>query len=288
MKIFIFESEIKLKSRIYELKSSFSGSVSIVIDRGNEIFSNHDFVQSDFKVYVLRESFPWGNKDRWALANQDKFDLFVTTQKSVISDFTAPCIYVPFATSWVEPIGDICPEKDYAISYMPGRKIMREFEGHAVRHNLYAILEKDGISKFSQARLDLFPPSKWVDKKETIFDPYQFSIVIENVISDGWFTEKLVDCFLRKTVPIYRGDPSIGDIFDPAGIFAFTDGADFVSSTAKIEKDTYRSLERVIQYNYDKALSFITPTIPIPQGETMNSFNGRAIKAVCDYLELKS
>ena len=32
---------------------------------------------------------------------------------------------------------------------------------------------------------------------------YRFSVVIENCKRDYWFTEKLIDCFVTGTIPIY-------------------------------------------------------------------------------------
>jgi hypothetical protein len=42
---------------------------------------------------------------------------------------------------------------------------------------------------------------------------YQFSIAIENTKEDGYFTEKLGDCILTDTTPIYMGCPNIQDYF---------------------------------------------------------------------------
>ena len=47
---------------------------------------------------------------------------------------------------------------------------------------------------------------------------YRFSIVVENEAIPGWHTEKILDCFLTGTVPIYWGDPNISDIYDTRGI----------------------------------------------------------------------
>ena len=47
---------------------------------------------------------------------------------------------------------------------------------------------------------------------------YKFSIIIENDIDDYWFTEKILNCFATKTVPIYVGSPLVEKIFNPDGI----------------------------------------------------------------------
>lgn len=47
---------------------------------------------------------------------------------------------------------------------------------------------------------------------------YKFSIVIENDIDDYWYTEKILNCFATKTIPIYVGAKKISVRFNPNGI----------------------------------------------------------------------
>lgn len=47
---------------------------------------------------------------------------------------------------------------------------------------------------------------------------YKFAVVIENYIDDYWFTEKILNAFASKTVPIYLGARKIGEFFNPDGI----------------------------------------------------------------------
>ncbi|QSA96817.1 glycosyltransferase [Methylococcus sp. EFPC2] len=49
---------------------------------------------------------------------------------------------------------------------------------------------------------------KWVG-----LAPYEYSIAYENTISDYYFTEKLMDCFVAHTIPIYVGSPRIYQFF---------------------------------------------------------------------------
>ena len=50
------------------------------------------------------------------------------------------------------------------------------------------------------------------DDRSILFNS-QFSIATENAAVDNYFTEKLMDCFLTKTVPIYYGSSNIGEFF---------------------------------------------------------------------------
>ncbi|MER9007650.1 MULTISPECIES: glycosyltransferase family 10 [unclassified Mesorhizobium] len=43
--------------------------------------------------------------------------------------------------------------------------------------------------------------------------PYRYSIAFENTRADYYFTEKLMDCFVAETMPIYYGSPAITRFF---------------------------------------------------------------------------
>ncbi len=55
--------------------------------------------------------------------------------------------------------------------------------------------------------------------------PYRYSIAFENHQSPYYFTEKIMDCFVCRTLPIYFGSPDIGRYF-PARSFVKLDPDD--------------------------------------------------------------
>jgi hypothetical protein len=54
-----------------------------------------------------------------------------------------------------------------------------------------------------------------VDDKYEAMSRYRFAICYENMVLDGWITEKLFDCLYAGVVPIYLGAPDINDAVDP-------------------------------------------------------------------------
>lgn len=80
--------------------------------------------------------------------------------------------------------------------------------GHEFRNEVVKS-HQDGLMTF-----DLFGrgynPIK--DKFDALF-PYRFSIVIENSFYPNYWTEKIADCLLSWTVPIYIGAPNINQFF---------------------------------------------------------------------------
>ena len=47
---------------------------------------------------------------------------------------------------------------------------------------------------------------------------YKYAVIVENYIEDLWFTEKIINCFATKTIPIYYGSNAIGNYFNADGI----------------------------------------------------------------------
>lgn len=67
---------------------------------------------------------------------------------------------------------------------------------------------------------------KEIELKEEGLCDYMFSVAIENLCSDGYFTEKILDCFATGTIPVYLGAPNIGDYFNMDGIINLTNEFD--------------------------------------------------------------
>ena len=57
-----------------------------------------------------------------------------------------------------------------------------------------------------------------VASKADVLGRYTFAICFENMILEGWITEKIFDCFHAGTVPVYLGAPDI-DRWIPADCF---------------------------------------------------------------------
>jgi hypothetical protein len=84
--------------------------------------------------------------------------------------------------------------------------------------------------------------------KTAIFDGYQYSIVIENSREINYFSEKLLDCLLTKTVPIYFGCPNISDYFDTEGWILLTS-----SSFAELEAEALEKIRLLNESSYAKS-----------------------------------
>ena len=76
--------------------------------------------------------------------------------------------------------------------------------------------ERKRIARKYKDKIDVYGTidgGEWCDPIDTL-EPYKYSVVIENHIDDIWFTEKLLNCFATKTIPIYYGARDIKEYFN--------------------------------------------------------------------------
>lgn len=85
-----------------------------------------------------------------------------------------------------------------------------------------------------------------------------FSVTIENNKQDYYFTEKIIDCFLTGTVPIYYGCPSIGKFFNINGIIVIDSLDDIIRILPTITVDLYNQMKPYIEENYKTAQKYKT------------------------------
>ena len=88
---------------------------------------------------------------------------------------------------------------------------------------------------------------------------YKFSIAIENSYANNECSEKISDCFLTGTIPIYYGTPNIGDYFNMDGIFVFNTKEELENIVKNITLNgdkIYKDKTKAIQDNYEIAIKY--------------------------------
>jgi hypothetical protein len=89
-----------------------------------------------------------------------------------------------------------------------------------------------------------------VKSKFEVLSSYTFTLSYENMILGGWVNEKMFDCFLAGTIPIYLGAPDITD-YVPADCFidkrqfpTYEDLRQFLKSLSQREIRAYKENAR--------------------------------------------
>lgn len=123
-------------------------------------------------------------------------------------------------------------------------------DGHILRHE---IIKRD----------DNFIDSVYgggynpIDNKIVGLRDYRFSIVTENVINDDYFTEKLIDCFVTGTIPVYYGTKNISKYFNKNGIIFIDSVEDYLYKRCLINETYYKSVYNNILENFEIAKRYV-------------------------------
>lgn len=141
------------------------------------------------------------------------------------------------------------PDKDRLLSIIASGKNWAP--GHILRHDI--------IKRYSN-RMDVMGHGyKSVDSKVEGLNRYWYSFAIENSIVDDYFTEKIVDCFLCRCVPLFWGTSRIGEFFDTRGVIQFSTQDDLGRILNSLCVEDYVSRETFIEENYQRALKYCCP-----------------------------
>lgn len=95
------------------------------------------------------------------------------------------------------------------------------------------------------------------EDKWDVLAPYKYHVVIENSSVPYYWTEKLSDCYLTRTLPIYYGCTNVGDYF-PREACEPIDIADFDGCCALIDRliaeDAYASRKEALDEAHELVL----------------------------------
>lgn len=163
-------------------------------------------------------------------------------------------------------------EKEFSVSTVVGGKNHPSMEGYGMRHEIWRHREEIEIPrKFylsgTAQHWHTFVPWTEVnydgelvlgDSKEPLFDS-MFHIAIENTAIKNYFSEKLLDCFQAKTVPVYYGCRNIEEFFNPEGIIRVWSIEEMVNACNMLTPETYEKMADAIEENYQKSMEWLSP-----------------------------
>jgi hypothetical protein len=159
------------------------------------------------------------------------------------SDFSSKycnVISLPLAYSWVDKLVTVDKKRDKLISLIASEK--QKMPGHKFRHEIINTLSKESFEILGRG----YRP--FVNKADGLL-PYMYSIVIENCQEDDYFTEKIVDCLICGTIPLYWGASNIGNYFDSRGIISFQTISELRSILKNISTEDYSLRSAAINNN---------------------------------------
>lgn len=138
-------------------------------------------------------------------------------------------------------------EKTKNISMCCSNKAM--CEGHAIRKQLADKLKNkiDILGDYlGEARVST----------KDIYSQYKYSIVLENEISEFYFTEKVLNAFANKCIPIYYGSPTILKLFNNDGIIFVNSVDEIPNIIDNLDINNYEKNIDAINENFEKVKQY--------------------------------
>jgi hypothetical protein len=189
-----------------------------------------------------------GHNYDWIVQNY-KYYTNVLTHERELLNVIPNALWQPLGGCWIK-------EKDCSIEHHKTKLIStilsnKNFmSGHQLRHKVFSnIRQIDYYGNYV----------KYMEYKLEALRDYKYHLCIENSKSPGYFTKKLLDCFATGCVPIYWGDPLIGDVFDTSGMIivnSFSEIADIISNLKQVD---YNSFNDGIKNNFKIFKNFVLP-----------------------------
>jgi len=192
----------------------------------------------------------------------ENFDIVLTHNTNILKKYPDQGVFYPHCNCIIPREDFNLYGKDRLISFISSIKNMK-VPGHILRHGFYDIYinrQQNWANRLvADKQIDLFGtlPGNHVSNKLASLKRYMFQIVFENSIADIYFTEKILDCFVTGTIPIYYGTKKINDFFNPEGILHFTTLEELFNVINDLSPEVYSSKRQAIADNFNCAQDFI-------------------------------
>ncbi len=190
--------------------------------------------------------------------------------------------FVPHGGTFLRHEFHAAPPKQRRISLIASLK--KDTVGHRLRHRLAE------WSRQASPDLQLYGYGyNPIDDKSVAHAPYWFSVVVENSRVPGYFTEKLIDSLLCRSLPIYWGAPDIAHFFDHRGMIVCHDEWELRDAIQSVNVAEYQRRLPFLEENRRRALNYLDfhlnsanllveedQLIPAVQGSPQRELWGRA------------
>lgn len=238
----------------------FPGSTGWLMEGGYELYidyNNIDLNSGLKKVFVQVEGPDIGGCRGWLEENHKHYVLIIGWDEWMFKHLPQEKMrFLPMGCDgWLYP-GEYNTdyEKRFEVSFLLSNQ--RKTEAHELKWQLWDKRKEIVNIPVREYETTGFHPNghiDWRQRFEKLYQHCQFSLWFENHKLKNFFTERIMDCFLSKTIPIYYGCPNIGDFFDANGVFAFNTVSEAIEICNSLTPDTYNSKLESINKNWQIA-----------------------------------
>jgi hypothetical protein len=211
---------------------------------------------SPINIFIACEPNEYFNNHDFAIQNQEVFSFILTWSTKILNN-TPNSVFSVYGESWWQDNFYEYEEtnKEFKVSFLRGNLL--KLPGHYQRFELFNRQNeiKTPIQFWDKLgeRGDF---NRWRQDKINSFRPYQYSVCIENTSHENYFSEKITDCILNKTIPIYWGCSNIGDFYNSKGIIQVKNADEIIKVINNLDSQYYYSILNIIEENYQKAFKY--------------------------------
>lgn len=174
--------------------------------------------------------------------NQHKFDLILAYDERLLALPNSE-EFCPVGT-WVD---DMELDKRDQITFLMSSKIWTS--EHRMRFMIMHKYQNESHIGNFEFLMHRNPPS--VPSKNPFFKNAKFHITCENQVMNNMYSEKILDCFKTKTVPIYYGCQNINKYFNPKGIIQFNTFQELQVILDNLQPEQYNEMLPYVEENYE-------------------------------------
>lgn len=188
----------------------------------------------------------WGTVIDLASEVEEAFELFFTCDQD-LANRLGNSVLIPAGSNlpWSEPIDPRETNKSKLCSMFCSPKYATP--GHHLRHE-WAMQLRDQIDLFGGGFDSPKLGNGTFPSKAGALNDYMFHFTIENASYNSYYTEKITDCFMTGTIPVYYGCPDIGKGFNKDGIIFLEEGFD----VRLLTRDLYLSKFEAVVDNFER------------------------------------
>jgi len=203
------------------------------------------------------------------LERHKDFDLIVTRRPELLHLPNA--IRFPYGTTWIreEVRETLSNNKLPKVSYTMTSKFWQSpsgetLDGYQLRFQIMDMWSN--IESISALPIDFYESEKFPigrfplrlegEHGKDVLMEYMFHIAVENCRIPNYFSEKLMDCFMSKTLPIYFGCPNISEYFDTSGMIIIDNLSNLNVVLSNLTVDDYETRKEAIDRNFELAKQY--------------------------------
>lgn len=203
-------------------------------------------------AWLLESPEVYPETTEFVVKNPQLFDLVITNDLDVL-DVVPRAVHVPAAGCWIPPAQQAIASKTRWCSMIASQKNVTS--GHRARLTMAATAVQEGVHVFGRGFGGAQGFGELRDKAEGLV-PYRYSVTVENCRRRGYFSEKVIDCFLTGTIPIYWGTPTLTEVFDPEGVIVVESEDDLPAALSAATDEHYERVRPAVEANFHRALAY--------------------------------